>query len=322
MAERDIHIPSTVSDAAQKLYRDLREMKFYGIDYPSDPTDREGWRKVHDEMASDPELKAANDGIVDLCDVSVAAVSVGGVPVIDIRPNRMSDSRAVLVHAHGGAFTLYGASNFAGICARLSAATGLRVVSVDYTTAPFADWKEIQAEVLSVVTTLCSEGRSLKEIALFGDSAGGGLAVSTVLNMRDQGVGMPAAVLLWSPWVDLTNEGDSAYTLRDADPVLTYDGLLVTGARAFANGLDLKDPRVSPLYADFSRGFPPTLIQEGTKTTFLSTSVRLYQALEAAGAEPVIDMYEGMFHGFQYFQIPEADCAIRKSAKFITRCLR
>ena len=101
-----------------------------------------------------------------------------------------------------------------------------------------------------------------------------------------------------------------------------YDGLLDRSAKAFAAGLDLKDPRVSPIYADFNRGFSPTLIQEGTKTIFLSTSIRFHQRLEKAGQKPVIDMYEGMVHVFQQLPIPEAEYAVKKTAEFFKQHLK
>jgi acetyl esterase/lipase len=196
-------------------------------------------------------------------------------------------------------------------------ATGLRVISVDYTTAPFAKWQQIQEQVISVFKALLAEGYTMKDIALYGDSAGGGLATSTVLNLRDRGMGMPAAVVLWSPWVDLTNAGDSPHTLANTDPKLHYDPVLKNSAIAFADGLDLTDPRVSPLYADLSKGFSPVLITDGTKCIFLSTSVRLYQALETAGQQVKLDIYEGMWHVFQQNPMPESEVAIKKSAGFI-----
>ena len=108
----------------------------------------------------------------------------------------------------------------------------------------------------------------------------------------------------------------------DADPILNYALMLSSSAQAYANGLRLDDPRVSPLYADLAKGMPPTLIQEGTRTIFLSTSVRLYRKLDESGQQVVIDMYEGMPHVFQDFPIAEACIAIRKSADFILRAFR
>ena len=175
--------------------------------------------------------------------------------------------------------------------------------------------------MIAVIKAVLDEGYEMSDIAIFGDSAGGGLAVSTVLNPRDAGLGMPAAVLLVSPWVDMSNEGDSQTTLKYADPTLKYDPLLKNSAKAYAGSLDIKDPRVSPYYADFTKGFPPSMITEGTKCILLSSSVRFYQKLEAAGHEVKLDLYEGMWHVFQQTPMPESEVVIRKSASFINKHL-
>ena len=108
-----------------------------------------------------------------------------------------------------------------------------------------------------------------------------------------------------------------------ADPTLSYAGLLDTSARAFANGLDdLADPRISPVYADFGDGFPPALIQAGTKEILLSTAVRFFQKLEAANQDATLDIYEGMWHVFQEFPLPETEVAVDKAAAFINAHLR
>ena len=101
-------------------------------------------------------------------------------------------------------------------------ATGLRVISVDYTVAPFSKWNQTTDQVISVIQALKDEqGYSLNDIAIYGDSAGGGLAAGSVLKMRDKGIGMPAAVVLWSPWTDVTQNGDTYFTLKASDPLLT-----------------------------------------------------------------------------------------------------
>ena len=87
---------------------------------------------------------------------------------------------------------------------------------------------------------------------MYGDSAGGGLVALTVLNLRDRGMGMPAAVVMMSPWVDISGVGDTMHTLEYTDPSLHYDPMIKTCAIAFADGLEFTDPRVSPLYADLS----------------------------------------------------------------------
>jgi acetyl esterase/lipase len=111
---------------------------------------------------------------------------------------------------------------------------------------------------------------------MLGDSAGGGLAAGTILKMRDEGLGMPAALVLWSPWTDVTGVGDTYFTLRNDDPLLNVE-LDKSMASAYANLSDQKNPYVSPVYGNFNNGFPPVLIQVGTKDGDLNDSVRLYQ---------------------------------------------
>ena len=311
---RDNYVPTTISAEAQKVLNAIYANKIYERKAPaSDNLDE--WRKMH--AAAEQARKESNDKAVEMNQVTVTDAKLNGVPVLDIRPNNWKDNRKVLVYTHGGAYTMMSARSTLVSSAPMARATGLRVISVDYTTAPFAKWQQIQEQVISVFKALLAEGYTMKDIALYGDSAGGGLATSTVLNLRDRGMGMPAAVVLWSPWVDLTNAGDSPHTLANTDPKLHYDPLLKNSAIAFAGGLDLTDPRVSPLYADLSKGFSPVLITDGTKCIFLSTSVRLYQALETAGQQVKLDIYEGMWHVFQVDLVPESEVAIKKSAGFI-----
>ena len=134
---------------------------------------------------------------------------------------------------------------------------------------------------------------------MFGDSAGGGLVAGSVLKMRDEGVGIPAAIVLWSPWTDVTGEGDTYVTLKDDDLFISEDLMLENMAGAYANIADQKSPYVSPIYGNFSNGFSPALIQVGTKEILLSDSVRLYQALDQADIPVKLDVYEGMPHVFQ-----------------------
>jgi acetyl esterase/lipase len=157
-------------------------------------------------------------------------------------------------------------------------------------------------------------------MAVFGDSAGGGLAAGSVLKMRDRGLGMPAALVLWSPWADITETGDTYITLKQADPILDYPMLLKNAADAYADPRDQKNPYVSPVYGDYSKGYPPTLIQGGTKEIFLSDFVREYRAINDAGGTAVLDLYEGMPHVFQaiMFGAPESQQAMVKMKKFLT----
>jgi acetyl esterase/lipase len=200
-------------------------------------------------------------------------------------------------------------------------ATGLRVISVDYTVAPLGKWDRVTDEILAVIQGLQQEGHRLKDIAVYGESAGGALVAGSSLKMRDKNLGMPAAVVLWSPWADITNSGDSAVTLKAFDPAHLYDRHLKPAANAYADPKDQKHPYVSPVYGDYSRGFPPTLIQGGTREIFLSHFVRQYRAIDEAGGQGVLDLYDGMPHIFQVrpelVDAPETRAALKKMAAFL-----
>lgn len=191
---------------------------------------------------------------------------------------------------------------------------GIRVISIDYTNPPLARSGEILNQIISVVQALLESGYSLNDIGMFGDSAGGALTLGSVLKMRDQGMGMPGALALISPWTDITQTGDTYETLKTADPILNYEFALGPASLAYAAEEDHRTPYVSPVYADYSKGFPPTLIQGGTKEIFLSNFVRLYQAMDQAGIWVKLDLYEGMWHDFQEinFDLPESVIAHRK----------
>ena len=165
----------------------------------------------------------------------------------------------------------------------------------------------------------------MKDMAVFGESAGGGLMAGSVLKMRDKGLGQPAAVVLWSPRADVTNSGDSAITLKTVDPAHRYDKQLKAAAGACADPKDQKHPYVSPVYGDYSKGFPPTLIQGGTREIFLSHCVRQYRAIDEGGGLAVLDLYEGMPHIFQVrpelAEAPETRAALKKMATFLKRHL-
>jgi monoterpene epsilon-lactone hydrolase len=153
---------------------------------------------------------------------------------------------------------------------------------------------------------------------MFGESAGGGLVAGSVLKMRDKGLGMPAAVVLWSPWLDLTGSGDTYFTLENEDLFLSYDSLLKNAADAYAAPGDQKNPYVSPIYGNFSKGYSPTLIQGGTREILLSDFVRLYQALDQAHIPVKMDIYEGMPHVHQFlYKIPESKIALSKMNDFL-----
>jgi len=310
---QDYHAPKSISEEAQAVARSFERQ----TSTLPDPDDLEGWEKAWQD--NEDSWVEGNNAVVEKYQSSLTEMRLGEVPVIDIRPKGWRNNGKVLVYTHGGAYTLFSAKSTLTSAGPVADATGLRVISVDYTVAPFAKYEEITDQVIAVIQALVQQGYGFDDIAIYGDSAGGGLAAGTVLKMRDQGIGMPAAVVLWSPWSDITETGDSYTTLKDADPVLVYPGSLKPSADAYADPKDQRNPYVSPVYAEYTQGFPPTLIQGGTKEIFLSNFVRLYQALDQAGQRVKLDLYEGMWHVFQAFnwELPESDLARKKMTDFL-----
>ncbi len=296
-----VHIPGTVSKQAQEFLATLKDPAVMPA-FP-DPADIAGWKKLQAWAEADGTAKS--EPLLNRYAHTVTEGRLGGIPILDVRPKEWKDTGKFLVYTHGGAHVMYSARSTLGRAVIAAHETGLRVISVDYTLAPHAKYNQMSDEVVSVIQALRQQGQRLEDMAIYGDSSGGGLAAAVVLKMRDRGLGMPAAAALVSAWLDVTPSGDTETTLHDADPNQLYEKHGKPAAAAFSDPQDQKDPYASPVYGDFSKGFPPTLIQGGLKETLLSGFVRLYQALDAAGVPVKLDLYEGMVHNFQD-RIPDA----------------
>lgn len=314
-----VQVPDTVSPEFREHLAKLPDPALRKP-FPA-PDDVEGWKRTH--QARETELEPRVLRTLKQYEPTITERKLGGVPVLDHKPRGWKESRKVVVYLHGGAYTMASARSSFIKSVPASDATGYRFISVDYTVAPGAKWKQVTDEVLAVVQALVKEGHSLKDIALFGDSAGGGLAPGSTLKMRDQKLGMPAALVLWSPWSDITETGDTYATLKHAEPTYLYETILKPAAAAYADPKDQKNPYVSPVYGDYSAGFPPTLIQGGTKEIFLSNFVRQYQAIDSAGGTAKLDLYEGMPHVFQgqLPEAPESRLALKKMKDFLRQHL-
>ena len=321
----EAYVPDTISQEAQRVLRMMRGPQ--GLPLPG-PSDIEGWEKIRNyvppqlkEIAKDPEMARQTSETLKRYSSTSKKRNLGGVPVVEIVSGSWHDNGKVLVYVHGGGYVT-GSPDF-GLGGWVSGETGLRIISVGYTLAPKAKWNQITDQVVSVMEALQAGGYASKNIAVLGDSAGGGLAAGAVLKMRDKGLGIPGALVLWSPWSDITETGDTYFTLRRADPLLNYKMLLKKAADAYADPKDQKNPYVSPVYGDYSKGFPPTLIQGGTKEIFLSDFVREYRAIDSAGGTAVLDIYEGMPHVFQgiVFGTPETKQSMEKMKKFLAAYL-
>ncbi|MEJ7932916.1 alpha/beta hydrolase [Sphingobium sp. AN558] len=248
---------------------------------------------------------------------------IGGVSILRIVPPNAVRGRPPLVYIHGGGYIVLSALSTQVLPSLLGKALGREVISIDYTLAPRGNVNTISDQVIAVWRALIAAGNDPRAMGLFGDSAGGNMTAAFTLKMRDQGVPLPGALYLLSPGADLTMSGDTVATVGPYDPMLRPQDF-TTYLKAYAAETNVKHPYISPLFGDYTKPFPPTLIQAGTRELLLSEAVREYQAIRSGGHEAVLDLYEGMPHVFPSMlpNTPEADTAISRAAAFFEQHLR
>jgi acetyl esterase/lipase len=221
-------------------------------------------------------------------------IELGGAVVHMATPaGVVADDRAYL-DIHGGAL-VYGGGQACLLEARMLADQhGVRCYSVDYRMPPQHPYPAALDDCVAAYRGLLDR-HAPENIIVGGGSAGGNLAAATVLRARDEGLPLPAALVLLTPELDLTESGDSFETNRTLDVVLARP--LMAANLLYAAGHDLTDPYLSPLFGDFSKGFPPTFLQAGTRDLFLSNVARMHRALRRAGVAVELHVFEGMPHG-------------------------
>ena len=224
----------------------------------------------------------------------------------------------MVVYFHGGVYVLGGAVQAAGLASEVGRRTGARVVSVDYRLAPEHPYPAAADDALAVYQALLGGGADPSDVVFAGESAGGGLAVATLVSARDHGLPLPAAALVMSPYADLTLAGATMDTKAGADVLMSRDNL---AARVgdYTAGHDPADPLISPIFADLS-GLPPLIIQAGTHEVLLDDAVRLARQAAVADVEVTLDVTPGVPHVFQTFYpiLDEAAAALDRAGQFLT----
>lgn len=254
-------------------------------------------------------------------DVRVTEVDAGGVPAHWLDPPG-ADAHRVLLFLHGGGFQLGSLASDGELAARLGRAAGMRVLFPEYRLAPEHPFPAALDDVRSAWEWLRSDQHlDASALAVAGDSAGGGLAVSLLVATRDEGGALPAAVVLMSPTVDLTSSGRSMTDRVDEDPVSTPE-LLRGLASDYLGGADPRTPLASPLFAPLG-GLPPLLIQVGTADLLLSDAQRLAGAATQAGVSVTLETGDGLPHVYPLnADTPEAVEATERSGRFLRKHVR
>lgn len=240
---------------------------------------------------------------------------LAGMDAAWMRLERPHKRRRVILYCHGGGYTSGGLGFSKVLASKLTRATGLDVLAFDYRLAPEHPYPAAVEDAQAAWDHLMRLGFGARDVVLAGDSAGGNMALVLCLRLRAEGRMLPGALLLMSPWTDMTCSGESLTERADIDPVLTPEYIYAV-REAYAGGLDPAQPELSPLLADLA-GLPPTLIQVGTHEILFSDAERLAERMNAAGTECRLEVWEGMWHDFQMYPSKSAAQAMQNAAHFL-----
>jgi epsilon-lactone hydrolase len=276
------------------------------------------------KIAHDPTIEEIRAGwekftasFVPAADISFQPVVARGVEAEwvsapDADPNR------VVIYFHGGGYTIGSLASYRSFAGRLARATQSRLLMVGYRLAPEHPFPAAVDDARSAYRWLLDQGVPPSRIAVAGDSAGGGLALSMAIAGRDAGVPMPAAIVAIGPSTDLAKEGASVKERAHLDPIVNYESSMAHALRYVGTKAKLKHPLASPLYAELG-GLPPLLIMVGTHEALFDDSTRFAAKAQEAGVDVELDIWEEMIHVWPIFAdiLPEGRQAIEKIGAYI-----
>lgn len=300
------YIPASIGTGSREALAEYYAV-LLGMEKHPEPLELADYDKANAAIAA--AIEPLNLQVIERLNPRVAHDEIGGVPVVRVRPTTHNPREAPLLYIHGGGWSAFSAWSRRGVAAIAAAVSDREVVSIDYTLAPRGNYLTITNQILDVWSGLLALGHCPESMGIFGDSAGGNITAASVLRMRDRHMSIPGALVLMSPATDLTWNGDTFYTLAGMDPGLDFQAMPAM-TKAYVGTGDPNHPYASPVFGDYVKPYPPTLIQVGTRELLLSDSVRLYQAIRSGGHDAVLDAYEGMPHVFQAFLAATSEGAI------------
>jgi acetyl esterase/lipase len=314
---KTIPVPTTVSPELQQIIaQPLRTA------WNTPPTTPEGWKQLAESIRATaaPNVEAMRARLK----VKVEPGTLGGVKIYTVTPERVlpDNKDRLLVQVHGGCYVLNPAEAALPEAMLIAAIGGYRVIAVDYRMPPQAYFPAALDDAMTVYKEVIAK-TDPRRVGLIGTSAGGALVLEMGLRAKQLNLPLPGAIASGTPMSDSTKTGDTFYTNAMLDNVLvSTDGFCDAAAAFYANGHDLKDPLISPIYGDMS-GFPPTILTSGTRDMLLSNTVRVHRKLRNLGIDAFLQVYEGQSHA-QYGRddrIPEVREAFTEIGGFMNRHL-
>jgi epsilon-lactone hydrolase len=253
-------------------------------------------------------------------ELTVTAAALGGVPTAEITVDGV-EPRHVVLYFHGGVYVIGDAFQAAELASQVGRRTRAKVSSVDYRLAPEHPYPAAVDDALAAYEALLRNGTAPSDIVFAGESAGGGLAVATLVNARDHGLPLPAAAFAMSPYADLTLAGTTMESKREADPLLSRE-LLQPRVTDYVAGQDAALGLISPIFADLS-GLPPLIIQAGTHEVLLDDAIRLARQAATADVQVTLDITPRVPHVFQAYHaiLDEAAAALDRAGQLLSALL-
>ena len=315
---RVIPVPNTVSPQSQAAIA----APYRVPNWNADPKSAAEWKELINRLA-DAGASARREAREKL-GVSMEPTVIGGVKAFILTPKEIpaENRNRLLIHVHGGGYVYNPGEAGTSEGTLMAAYGGFKVISFDYRMPPDFPYPAAMDDAMAVWREAIKM-QSPRNMAIFGTSTGGGMALAMILRAKQENLPMPAAIAPGTPWSDLTETGDTYKTNEWLDNVLvSYNGYLVRAAKLYANGRDLKDPQLSPIYGDFT-GFPPAILTSGTRDLFLSLTVLTHRKLRRAGVEAELQVYEGMSHAQYNFDpyAPETKEVFTEIARFFDKHL-
>ncbi|MGD8458081.1 MAG: alpha/beta hydrolase [Anaerolineales bacterium] len=279
-----------------------------------------GWLKSKGIEDSRSAMEKLASHSITPSNISTIPLNIQGLKGEWIIP-KVSHEDRVILYLHGGGYVQGSIRTHRDLIARICRAANARSLGINYRLAPENPFPTALEDTIKTYLWLLDEDIHPKNIILAGDSAGGGLAISAMVSLRDSGHPLPAGAVCLSPWTDLVSTGETIRTKVSSDPILTPDECRKY-ANLYSRDHDLKHPLISPLYAELN-DLPPILIQVGTEEILLDDSVRIAKRLQDFEVEVTLEIWEEMVHVFQSFAVilPEGRKAIINIGNFIEKCL-
>ena len=250
-------------------------------------------------------------------EVTVTPAELGGVPTAEITVDGI-EPRHIVLYFHGGVYVMGDAFLAADLASQVGRRTHAKVISVDYRLAPEYPYPAAVDDALAAYAALLHNGVAPSDVAFAGESAGGGLAIATLVNARDHRLPLPAAAFVMSPYADLTLAGTTMETKRDIDPLLSRENLQAR-VPEYTSGQDAALGLISPVFADLS-GLPPLNIQAGSHEVLLDDALRLARGAATVDVEVALEITPGVPHVFQAYHpiLDEAHAALDRAGQFLS----